>query len=66
MQLLIDVQVEERLPTDYVGRYGKLTRLIGIAFLRDGSEKNVMGKLNRYEAEQHRIWLLVNCRSAHW
>ena len=46
----------EPMPTDYVGRYEMLTRLIGIAFIRDGSEKNVMGKLNRYEAEQHRIF----------
>ena len=46
----------EPMPTDYVGRYEMLTRLIGIAFMRDGSEKNVMGKLNRYEAEQHRIF----------
>jgi len=46
----------EALPTDYVGRYEMLTRLVGIAFLRDASDKNAMGKFNRYEAEQHRIF----------
>ena len=46
----------EPLPTDYVGRYEMLTRLVGIAFLRDASDKNAMGKFNRYEAEQHRIF----------
>ena len=46
----------EPLPTDYVGRYEMLTRLVGIAFLRDASDKNAMGKFNRYEAEQQRIF----------
>jgi hypothetical protein len=46
----------EPMPTDQTGHWEMLTRLVGIAFLRDASDKNALGKFNRYESEQHRIF----------
>jgi len=35
--------------------YKAMTRLLAAGFSRDAERHDVMGKLNRYEAEQHRI-----------
>ena len=45
-----------KLPTDPGEFYDVITAFLGIAFLRDAYGENVMLKLNRYEAEQQRIW----------
>ena len=45
-----------KLPTDPAEFYDVITAFLGIAFLRDAYGENVMLKLNRYEAEQQRIW----------
>ena len=45
-----------KLPTDPAEFYDVITAFLGIDFLRDAYGENVMLKLNRYEAEQQRIW----------
>ena len=45
-----------KLPEDAAHFYELVTEFLGMAFLRDAYGENVMLKLNRYEAEQQRIW----------
>jgi len=44
------------MPEDAAQLYNVATEFLGLAFLRDAYAENVMLKLNRYEAEQQRIW----------
>ena len=44
------------LPEEFDRLYQVATEFLGLAFLRDAYAENVMLKLNRYEAEQQRIW----------
>ena len=54
--ILVQLWGTSEFPTDPEDFYNLVTQFLGIAFLRDAYGENVMLKLNRYEAEQQRIW----------